>query len=531
MQVNFSSPKEKNYNHSNAKKEVSVNINCTIEYLEIGKAQNKLNSLSISDSSPECFPSTSKHGEETSAGKIIKEKFAGIAKEKLEPSLTRKAHPSLKTNYDKTEPFVESNYTNVMHLSESYAKKAQPKIEYKSKPYNEKHYHVKETQASVKHYHGPTAFYHDEMRYRGNSPEISSSAASISKMKGAIPKTDTIFRNSTVNYNFKIEQDEKDSQLFRQQIQGGVRRYENHWDNFDRQYRSWISQRENTIQKLQELVENVHKDQRMFNQGNVFLKEINVGSRELKNCNSSTSVDFFASLAAFVTDAASGITSAVQACNVDIHATTFKEIVENDAKVTKPLYAARSRCLEEYRNVEEIIRQCHLETFGSTIDTISNALNVDDLLSDIKNAKGENAVGQVIDSVGDFLKRNANMEVMGEVCNSIQDYMDSNPAALQACKSAGKALYGVYDTWGRDHRQGRLSIEGNMSIISNKIMLIEERRELSKLRSVADNDEENQAKLESEIQDAISSLQSEMREMNNIFERRNQTHNERPWYF
>lgn len=348
---------------------------------------------------------------------------------------------------------------------------------------------------------------------------------------GAIPKSKPQSGNLTATENFIIKEAERISQSFSENIRGTVKKYENNWEKFKELYLIWKGQREITLMQLKELVKEVHSQQKGFNAGNLFFKELNAVSREIKSCNQSLAVDFLTSLTSFATDAASGITSLVQACNIDMHTGEFKKIMEFDAKLTKLLHAARSQCLEEYRNVEEMIRECHLKTFGNTIGDISDTLKVDDLLSQIKSAKGDDSFGQIIDGVAVFIQRNANLQVMSEIKDSFEVFLESNPAVVEACKSAGKALYGYYDTWLRNRMQGRASIQGNMSIISNQLMMIEQRRELDHLRSIVDNDDEDQAKLESEIHYAISSFEIELKEMNEIFQNHNGQQYGNRWYF
>ncbi|GFY68179.1 uncharacterized protein TNIN_288051 [Trichonephila inaurata madagascariensis] len=218
-------------------------------------------------------------------------------------------------------------------------------------------------------------------------------------------------------------------------IHGRVKRYEEKWNQFYRSYLFWKKERSLTISKLKELMKKVHEDQLAFNQMNATFKELNINSRKSRD-GSNSATDFFASLGTFLSDAASGFTSITQAVSIEKYNTEFKEIMEHDVEITKPLYTARSMCLEQYRNVEEIIRHYHSETFGDTMEKISKALKVEDLWMDLKSAQGENA-----------------------------EYVNINPAALDACKSAGKAIYDAYDTWGRDKKKGLSNQRNKLSVL------------------------------------------------------------------
>ncbi|GFW01375.1 uncharacterized protein TNCV_5030281 [Trichonephila clavipes] len=296
-------------------------------------------------------------------------------------------------------------------------------------------------------------------------------------------------------------------------IHGRVKRYEEKWNLFYRSYLFWKKERSLTISKLKELMKEVHEDQLAFNQMNATFKELNVNSRNSRD-GSNSATDFFASLGTFLSDAASGITSITQAVNIEKYNTEFKEIMEHDVEITKPLYTARSMCLEQYRNVEEIIRHYHSETFGDTMEKISKAFKVEDLWMELKSAQGENAVSVTCNSLDKFFLNAVNTGVLGKVYNSLEEYVNINPAALDACKSAGKAIYDAYDTWGRDKKKG---LSTQVSLITNQMLIRDEMAELNKLRSLADNEEMVQAKLESNIDEAIKSLQFEFREMSSLF--------------
>ncbi|GFT96805.1 uncharacterized protein NPIL_40411 [Nephila pilipes] len=298
-----------------------------------------------------------------------------------------------------------------------------------------------------------------------------------------------------------------------QSIHGSVKRYEEKWDQFYRRYLFWKNERLLTISKLEELMKEVHEDQLAFNQTNVMFKELNISSRKSKDGSDSKS-DFFASLGTFLTDAASGITSIAQAVSVENYNKEFKQIMEHDAEISKPLYTARSLCLQQYKGVEEIVRHFHSETFGDTMENISKSLKVDELWMDLKNAQGENAVSVTLNSLDIFFSNAVNTRVLGKVYNSFEEYMNNNPATLDACKSAGKAIYDIYDTWGRDKEK---AFSNEISFLTNQKLLRDEMAELNKLRSVADNDKTAQAKLESDIDEAIDYLRFELREISSLF--------------
>ncbi|GBM55151.1 hypothetical protein AVEN_225937-1 [Araneus ventricosus] len=305
------------------------------------------------------------------------------------------------------------------------------------------------------------------------------------------------------------------SNRYEKQISGSIKKYEEKWNHFYKRYLFWKNERLNTIAKLQDLMKKVHDDELTYNKTNIMFKELNVNSRMLKDSNNSTT-DFFASLGAFLTDAASGIASVAQAFNVDAYNTEFKKIMEDDAEITKPLYIIRSQCVVQYRDVEEVLRCFHSETFSDTLETLSKTLKLDDLWLDLKNAHGENPVSATVNCLDRFISKNANATTVGKIYNSFRQYVDSNPAALDACKSAGKVVYGIYDTWGRDQKQ-RKGIAADTSHIANKMIMHEEMQELRQLRSRVDNSEMTQTKLESKIEDAINSLQSELNEISNLF--------------
>lgn len=291
-----------------------------------------------------------------------------------------------------------------------------------------------------------------------------------------------------------------------------VKGYENQWEQFSRRYLSWQNERSHTISKLKKLMKEVHEDQLAFNQMNVTFKELNISSRKSRDASNPT-VDFFASLGTFISDAASGITSMTQAFNIEKYNTEFKQIMEYDVEITKPLYIARSKCLRQYRNIEEIIKNFHSKTFGDTMENISKTLKVEELWMDLKSAQGENAVSVTCNSLDRFFSNAVDTKALGKIYNSLEEYTKINPAAIDACISAGKAVYDAYDTWGRDRR----GLSTQMSLLTNEMLIRNEMAELSKLRSVADNEEMAQGKLESNIAEAIDSLQFELREISSLF--------------
>ncbi|GIY20987.1 uncharacterized protein CEXT_120101 [Caerostris extrusa] len=356
--------------------------------------------------------------------------------------------------------------------------------------------------------------------YNGASSKSSSNHSDKIFIGAASYKTDTnpkasnqyIPKKEHIN-NLPIQ---KNNTKYSRHIYGGVKRYEEKWDTFHKKYLIWRRERLSTISELQELKEKVHNDQLSYNQTNVMFKELNMGSRMVKDGNSNATVDFFASLATFLSDTASGITSMAQAFNAEGYSVEFQKIMEHDAEITKSLYTARSQCVEQYRDVEEIIRYCHSETFGNTLGNISKTLKLEDLWMDLKSSDGENTVVETAKCLDRFFARNINSNVLGEVYNSFEEYVNSNPAALDACKSAGKAFYGVYDTWIRDPKQ-QGSIANTTNIVANRMIIQEERREISHLRCLTENSEMSQAKLESKIEDAIDSLEYELNEISSYF--------------
>ncbi|CAL1279608.1 unnamed protein product [Larinioides sclopetarius] len=321
---------------------------------------------------------------------------------------------------------------------------------------------------------------------------------------GTKPKTN--FQNHQSNA-FDLDIGNK----YEKRINVSIKKYEEKWKHFYKRYLFWKNKRLDTIAKLQDLMKKVHDDQLTYDKTNVMFKELNVNSRMLKDSNNST-IDFFASLGAFLTDAASGIASVAQAFNVDTFNTEFKKIMEDDAEITKPLYVIRSQCVEQYRDVEEVVRCFHSETFGDTLENLSKTLKLDDLWLDLKNGPTENPVSTTLNCLDQFISKNANAATVDKIYNSFGEYVDSNPAALEACKSAGKVVYGIYDTWGRDQKQ-KNGIAANASRIANNMIMCEEMQELRQLRSRVDNSEMTKTKLESQIEDAINSLQSELHEM------------------
>jgi len=250
----------------------------------------------------------------------------------------------------------------------------------------------------------------DELFF-GDEPSNSRSSSSKFTFEGMIGggakqkfKPHSSAGTSSPNENDRKLFTESMESKFNIEINGRMDEYERMMRNFQREYLKWNTKRRETISKLTELKDSVHTDQLAFNNTNLFFKQVNVESRKLKTIDGSN-IDFFASVAALITDAASGVTSIAQACNIDANMKTFGEIMDNDAEFTRALYAARSNCFSEYKNVEEIVRRYHTDTFGRTMDKITNRLKVEDMWLDLKSARsGGDNVTQMLDALDNFFQ-------------------------------------------------------------------------------------------------------------------------------
>ncbi|XP_042906327.1 uncharacterized protein [Parasteatoda tepidariorum] len=333
---------------------------------------------------------------------------------------------------------------------------------------------------------------------------------------GARPKA----KNNTLPFLSNDFDDNRDTESaeskFCSDINGSIQTYESAMNDFRRVYLEWSRERQNTLSKLEELVADVHKDQLAFNKTGLMFKEANMASREFKNTNN-PNVDFFASLAVFLTDAVDGVNSIVQACNVDKYMATFAEIMENDAEITKPLHKIRSKCFAQYHNVEEIIRRYHSETFDSTVGKISRSLKTEDMWLVVKS--NSNSMTQVIEAVDGFFQQVSKVEVFKEISNSVGSYIDSNPAVLDACESAGKALYGIYDTWGRSRDpKDKNAMASRIDSGVNRAIMFREQREIMRLQGLTLDEDSSQAKLETKIREAIDDLEKETRDMRTLYD-------------
>lgn len=275
-------------------------------------------------------------------------------------------------------------------------------------------------------------------------------------------------------------------------------------------YSVWLQVRKDTLRKLRELVQDLHGEHLEVNKAQIALKEIGLLSRTAKTSDSSA-LGVMASISALLSDAASGIVSIVQACDVDAKRKKFQEIMDEDSEATEKLYVARSRCIPNYRGIEEVRRKFHFNTFDSTVDNISNTLKVDKYVAAAGNDDDSDDISKVINAVGNIAENACRSENLKVIRDSIQTYVDGNPAVVEACKSAARTVFGVADSLKRNKSE-RNPLQRGISMCADDLMMREDNREIARLQSAVDEDS-SQSKIETEIEDAINTLQSEMKDI------------------
>lgn len=273
---------------------------------------------------------------------------------------------------------------------------------------------------------------------------------------------------------------------------------------FSNMYSYWLQVRRDTLEELRTLAGDLHRELMEYNKAQLAFREIGLMSRTEKNSDSA--VGFIASISAFLSDAASGIVSVAQACDVDAYQKKFKIIIERDSEVTKKLFVARSRCISHYQGVEEVRRNFRFSTFDSTVDDISNVLKVEKYRAAIRNERGD--MSQTSSAVANIAENACQLESLKTIGDSIGTYVDANPAVLDACKSATRTVIGAVDTFDKDNIE-KNALRRGVRECANELMMREDRREIVRLQSVVDQDS-SQTKLETVIKGAIETLQSEM---------------------
>lgn len=301
----------------------------------------------------------------------------------------------------------------------------------------------------------------------------------------------------------------------KEKVFSSVNQYKNSKAAFSKIYHRWIPERENTLEKLRSLLKEIHDNTANYYKTQATFKDISYNSRRFKETTENQTMDFFASLAAFVSDAASGITSFAQAFEVDSYQTRLQEILDHDAEITKDLYASRSLCVSHYEGIEEVIRKFNPNTLTTTVDKISGTLSVHKHWAAVKNAYEEGNMPKLLDEVSKFFDNACQSEVLQNVGASVSRFVKDNPAALDACKSTGRAVYGAIDTLSENKRD-RNSAIGYVNRATNFYLMLEDKKEVDHLRSIIDEDT-HQSKLESQVEEAIDSLEAEMREMRDIY--------------
>lgn len=306
-----------------------------------------------------------------------------------------------------------------------------------------------------------------------------------------------------------------EGKAMKEKVCSSIDQYKNSKASFSKIYHRWIPERESTLEKLQSLLKEIHDNTTNYYKTQATFKDISYNSRCFKETTENQAMDFFASLAAFVSDAASGITSFAQAFEVDSYKTRLQEILDHDAKITKDLYASRSQCVSQYEGIEEVIRKFNPNTLTSTVGEISSTLLVHKHWAAMKNAYEEDNMSKLLDEVSRFFDNACQSEVLQNVGASVSRFVTDNPAALEACKSTGRAVYGAIDTFS-EKRSNRNAAIGYVNKATNLYLMSEDKKEVDHLRSIIDEDT-HQSKLEAEVEEAIDSLQDEMREMKEIY--------------
>ena len=321
-----------------------------------------------------------------------------------------------------------------------------------------------------------------------------------------------IFRDHNKNKSIESEKNFEETAM-KEKIFSSVNQYKISKASFCKIYHRWLPERQNTLKELRLLLNEVHDKTRNYYKSQASLKELSYNSRRYKETENQT-IDFFASLAAFVSDAASGITSFAQALEMDSYQSRFQEIMDHDSEITKDLYASRSQCVSEYEGIEEVIRKFHPNTLTSTVNKISDTLLVDKYWTAMKNAYDENNMPKLLDEVGKFFDNACQSEVLQSVSASVNKFITDNPAALEACKSTGKAVYGAIDAFS-EKKDKNAAIE-YVNKTTNLYLMLEDKKDIDRLNRIIDEDI-HQSELESQIEAAIDSLEDEMKEIKETY--------------
>lgn len=306
-----------------------------------------------------------------------------------------------------------------------------------------------------------------------------------------------------------------EGKVMKEKVFSSINQYKNSKTSFSKIYHRWIPERENTLEKLRSLLKEIHDNTTNYYKTQATFKDISYNSRRFKETTENQTMDFFASLAAFVSDAASGITSVAQAFEVDSYQTRLQEIMDHDAEITKDLYASRSQCVSQYEGIEEVIRKFNPNTLTTTVDKISGTLLVHKHWAAMKNAYEEDNMPKLLDEVSRFFDNACQSDVLQNVGASVSRFVTDNPAALDACKSTGRAVYGAIDAFSEKNRDRNAAI-GYVNKATNLYLMLEDKKEVDHLRSIIDEDT-HQSKLESQVEEAIDSLEDELREMRGIY--------------
>lgn len=317
------------------------------------------------------------------------------------------------------------------------------------------------------------------------------------------------------SYKNKNVESEKtlEGRMIKEEIFSSVNQYKDSKAGFWKIYHKWLPERQNTLKKLQSLLKEVHNKTINYYKTQATFKELSYNSRHYKETTENQTVDFLASLAAFVSDAACGITSFAQTFEMDSYQIRFQEIMDHDSEITKDLYASRSQCVSQYEGIEEVIRKFHPNTLPYTVDKISDSLLVHKHWAAIKNAYDENNMTKLLDEVSKFFNNACQTEVLQSVGASISEFVADHPTALEACKSTGRVVYGAMDAFSEKDKSAAVEF---VNKTANLYLMLEDKREIDHLNRII-NEDNHQSKLESQIQEAIDSLKDEMKEMKELY--------------
>lgn len=347
-----------------------------------------------------------------------------------------------------------------------------------------------------------------------NTDKYKDSALDFCRSKDDYEDSTADFFKPVFHVQHKNRKDNMEKLKMKEKMLSSVKQYKNSQTSFSRVYKEWLPVRETTLRKLQSLLKEAHDEEKNYNETQVSLKEFSYTSRCVKSEVNNQTIDFLATLAAFIGDAVSGVASVAQAVTVDSKHTKFQEIMDCDAEITKTLYAARSQCVVRYQGIEEVMRSVQCNTLSSTVCTVSGTLQIDKHWAAMENAYQKGDMTQLLGAVSSFFDDTCQPGVLGDVGESIGRYVSDNPAALDACKSAGKAICGVLNLG--EKKGGENKTLGHINFATNLGLMVQDRLEIDRFKSIVEDDT-YQSNLESKIQDAIQSLESEMEEMKKIY--------------